>query len=437
GTIMSYCHLCPGGMNNMTTFFHPTVIEVMSSRAEECLPLFLGVEVASSTLVAPNAPIAVTADVTGNPTNGVDLSYRYDAQSAFTTLAMNDLGNGSFGADIPGAPCGATPEYFVTFDEPDFGTVTSETFEVEIGVETVLFADDFESAGGWTVGAAGDSASTGLWERVDPQQTPAQPGNDVTDSGSLAFVTDGSAGSGIGSFDVDDGATTLTSPSIDLTGGDARIGYWRWYSNDEGSNPGVETFEIDISNDGGASWSSVEVIGPGGQQASGGWNFFEFNVSDVVTPTGNVRMRFVASDDVGAIVEAAIDEFRVRRVECTTCQEDLGFGGPGDLALELCGDVLTPGGSAELKVSNASPNETAFLLVGTQNMPIGFAGGTVVPNPQILIEALPTDANGTGSLPINGGAQVATTLYIQAIAVDLSLPAQLEFSNAIAAEFLP
>jgi hypothetical protein len=39
GTIMSYCHLCGGGMSNITTFFHPTVVNVMRTEAENsCLP---------------------------------------------------------------------------------------------------------------------------------------------------------------------------------------------------------------------------------------------------------------------------------------------------------------------------------------------------------------------------------------------------------------
>lgn len=39
GTIMSYCHLCSGGMNNITTYFHPTVEGVMRAEAESsCLP---------------------------------------------------------------------------------------------------------------------------------------------------------------------------------------------------------------------------------------------------------------------------------------------------------------------------------------------------------------------------------------------------------------
>ncbi len=39
GTVMSYCHLCSGGMNNITTYFHPTVVAKMRTEADNsCLP---------------------------------------------------------------------------------------------------------------------------------------------------------------------------------------------------------------------------------------------------------------------------------------------------------------------------------------------------------------------------------------------------------------
>ena len=39
GTVMSYCHLCSGGMNNITTYFHPTVKNLMRAEAvNSCIP---------------------------------------------------------------------------------------------------------------------------------------------------------------------------------------------------------------------------------------------------------------------------------------------------------------------------------------------------------------------------------------------------------------
>ncbi|MBL8767128.1 MAG: hypothetical protein JNL94_07185 [Planctomycetes bacterium] len=43
GTIMSYCHVCSGGMNNITTFFHPqSVTDMRNFLAFSCLPYFEG-----------------------------------------------------------------------------------------------------------------------------------------------------------------------------------------------------------------------------------------------------------------------------------------------------------------------------------------------------------------------------------------------------------
>jgi len=43
GTVMSYCHLCSGGMNNITTYFHPDVVTTMRSGAvSSCIPNWNG-----------------------------------------------------------------------------------------------------------------------------------------------------------------------------------------------------------------------------------------------------------------------------------------------------------------------------------------------------------------------------------------------------------
>ena len=59
GTIMSYCHLCPGGINRIDPEFHPTVASVIASDA------------ANSCLGPCQSCSTVEADFSANPTQGV------------------------------------------------------------------------------------------------------------------------------------------------------------------------------------------------------------------------------------------------------------------------------------------------------------------------------------------------------------------------------
>ena len=107
--------------------------------------------------------------------------------------------------------------------------------------------------------------------------TAYQPENDHTvDPGSICFVTgNGAPGGGHGDQDVDGGRTTLTSPIFDLSEADwAEISYWRWYVDATAFD---DDFFVDISDDGGASWTSLEVVprdrialGPGTLRAAAG-----------------------------------------------------------------------------------------------------------------------------------------------------------------------
>ena len=185
---------------------------------------------------------------------------------------------------------------------------------------------------------------------------------------------------------MDDGQTTLTSTAIDLSSGDARIGYWRWYSNDAGSTPGTDVFVVEVSN--GGVWMNVETVGPTGPGTSGGWIYHEFLVSDFVAPNSAVKVRFIASDEgSGSIVEAAIDDFKVFRVDCggaITCQTSLGFGGPGSSSLSLCGGDLSSGNGANLTLTGGTPGALAVLFAGFANNPTAFKGGQLVPVPWAL-----------------------------------------------------
>lgn len=359
-------------------------------------------------------------------------------------VPLTDLGGGDYLATLPASDC---------FDELDFwlevdtntGLVTNptdaptEAFSATVftGVADV-FVDDFEASTGWTAGAPGDTATTGVWELVDPVGTAAQPEDDNTPGGTLCFVTgQGLPFGGLGDNDVDGGFTTLTSPVIDLSAGDAVIGYDRWYSNDTGGAPNADVFTVDISNNGGGSWVNVETVGPTGDGTSGGWIRHEFTVSDFVTPTANVQVRFIAADEgTGSLVEAGVDEFAVFNLTCdAACQPDLGFGGPGDLALSICGSLGT-GDTAAFLVENAAPLQQVFVVIGFSNAPTAFKGGLLVPVPIAGLVVAPADGAGELALGLPGGGGPAS-VFFQAAAQDAGQPLGFELSNAVEALFLP
>ena len=69
-----------------------------------------------------------------------------------------------------------------------------------------------------------------------------------------------------------------------------------------------------ISDDGGANWSLLEFVGPGGNEVSGNWITRSFVVADIpgIENTDQLRVRFRAQDTVGAsTVEAGVDSVEV------------------------------------------------------------------------------------------------------------------------------
>lgn len=205
---------------------------------------------------------------------------------------------------------------------PSPGTVSCELmvsaqngFEASLPYELILgsFVDDFETDRGWEVGAPGDDAWFGVWERVVPIGTWAgeehvQPDSDRTPGpGAICFVTgNGEPGGDPRMRDVDGGKTTLVSPSLRL--GDATsatIGFWRWFTNDLGDNGGQDSWDVDVSADG-TNWVSLEHT----TESANRWFHCTFDLEDYVPLTDHVRVRFVARDDSpDALVEAAIDDF--------------------------------------------------------------------------------------------------------------------------------
>lgn len=243
----------------------------------------------------------------------------------FQAFPLSEGENGQFVGVFPAAPCGAPLRYYVQVNTSTAGEVRSP-FDAPLAsfsttaataVNTVV-NDTVEVESGWSLSIPSDTATTGRWVRVDPVGTAAQPENDVSDPGTFCFVTgQGVVGGALGDADVDGGTTTLTSPAIDLSGAqNARLSYSRWYSNSAGAAPNADTFVVQISNNN-STWVTVETVGPIGPETAGGWFRKTFDVADFVTPSADVRVRFIASDiGSGSVIEAAVDELTITDIIC-------------------------------------------------------------------------------------------------------------------------
>jgi hypothetical protein len=277
----------------------------------------------------------VVLEAAGIPQPGTGkILYQVNGGST-TVLNMTETSPNNYTAVLPAVNCGDKITYTFAAQSTSAGNQvdppTGNYQATSAYGTTVAFDDTMETNLGWTGGAAGDTATTGVWTRVNPNGTAAQPEDDHTDApGVTAWVTgQGAVGGGVGDNDVDGGVTTLVSPAIDLsTSASALISYWRWYSNTAGAAPNADVFTVQVSNNG-STWVTVETVGPSGAETSGGWFFNQFNVSDFVAPTANVRVRFRAEDaGSGSIIEAAVDDFQVSVIDCTSpCPADVNGGG--------------------------------------------------------------------------------------------------------------
>jgi len=304
--------------------------------------------------------------------------WRRGRSGPFTPAMLTHLGNKVAWANMTTGPCGSVVQFYIetrttggaTFTFPAEGAAAP--IEVPVLESTIVFADGFESPGGWIAGLPGDTATSGQWVRGDPIGTTAQP-EDAYAGTNCYFTGQGPVGGQPGAADVDDGFTTLLSPRFSLAGAEgATVSYYRWYSNVAGAAPASDVFTISISNDDGQTWTTLETVGPGGPGNAGGWIGVSLPLPAGMTPTANMRVRFVAADEgEGSLVEAAVDEFLVTAMGCPgpACLGDWdrdGVVNSGDISFFLTGwlhDVQTGGTGADFDGSGQTNSNdiSAFL----------------------------------------------------------------------------
>lgn len=295
----------------------------------------------SSTLAVTVAPLSGTPQ----PNSG-KFYWRNGGTGSFTAVSMTQGASNQYTVQVPATACLSTVQWYVSASTTTGSTVTSPStapaaFYSSLSATTVdqVFADAMDTNTGWVAGATGDTATTGIWVRVDPNGTAAQPENDAG-AGTMCWITgQGAVGGSLGEADVDGGTTTLTSPTFNLSGYEGGIvSYARWYSNNTGAAPNEDSMPIEISNNGGSTWVQMELV----TENLNAWATKSFSIGQFVTPTATMKVRFRARDEgSGSLVEAGVDDFRVEGIGCTAA-DPADINGDGivdgsDLGLLLAG----------------------------------------------------------------------------------------------------
>ncbi len=301
-----------------------------------------------SNAVITHTPVMTSSSAAGIPINAsvsvaypwaltsVQLYYKINRLGAWTNMAMTNTTGINYTATIPMQPNGTVIGYYLGLQ----GTSSSLSLVEPIAADEVnpnlpyfilngvslMLEEDFDSNfGAWTQGIPTDNATTGVWVADAPvgsfgtpgtPSTIVQPDVQNTAGGSWCAVTGNapSTTSGLGTNDVDAGITTLESPTYNLSAYiNPILTYYRWWSNNSGANPGQDFWDVQISNDGGASWTVVEHTNVSDKS----WRRFAFRVTDYVPVGSAVKMRFMCSDSLitgaylngGSLIEGALDDY--------------------------------------------------------------------------------------------------------------------------------
>jgi hypothetical protein len=317
-------------------------------------------------MVHPSGGTRVRVEVSGvmeEPVPGTG-KLHCDLGAGWVEIPMEVIAENVYDAVFPESECGTEVLYYFSAQTDQGNTATdpmgapqSSYSAISATGLVVTFEDDFETHQGWTV-SNDPSLTDGAWERGVPAGggDRGDPPTDYDGSGQC-YVTDNEDGNS----DVDGGPTMLISPTFDAGGGEeAYIYYARWFTNDDRD---IDRLDVHVSNDDGEGWVLVESV-PDTQ----GWVYRRFKVSDFVTPTSQMKMRFSATDNPNnSVTEAGVDAFKVVAVEC----EELPL-----VAVEIIPDnppiVVPPGGQftyTGILSNNTSDPQTvdAWVMVTLPN----------------------------------------------------------------------
>jgi hypothetical protein len=173
-----------------------------------------------------------------------------------------------------------------------------------------VFFDNFETSTGWTVNpSATDTATTGRWERGDPEATNSSGAKQLgtTVSGVNDLVTGRLAGAAAGDHDLDGGISTVRSPAITLPStGTLTLSFSYYLAH--GTNSSTADF-LRVKVVGTTTSTVFQELG-GTEDDDAVWATSSADISAFAGQT--VRILIEAADaSTASLVEAAVDDVRI------------------------------------------------------------------------------------------------------------------------------
>jgi hypothetical protein len=179
----------------------------------------------------------------------------------------------------------------------------------------VVFSDDFEAARGWTLTAGANTATSGRWERGNPQPTTA---NGISLQQDLCagpsnncLITGLSAGTTAGSNDVDGWQTSIQSPPIALPAGATITLRFQFYLAHLNDATAEDFFRVRLVGNNGVP-QTVSALGATASNVAGRWRTRSVNISAFAGQTVQIRVDAI-DGGAGSLIEAGFDNVTITR----------------------------------------------------------------------------------------------------------------------------
>ncbi len=310
--------------------------------------------------------------------------YSTDNFETSHTVMAEQIDNYNYSAPIPPQDKGTIVWYYVrgvnkvNEEEVRFTAQakSSEPYVFLVGYQ-LAHSEDFEQETGWKIGADDDDATTGIWERENPEEVNLsqmmmggliQPGDDHTEDGSYCFVTGSQGGFNFYQHALMRGKTSVISPTFDISAAaNPLITFYRWFAvlslGQMGSSEDKPYWIVSVSGDNGDTWITIDSS----TATTDEWQKNMLVIPDEVNSSKKFKIKFAAVNSIQStfppLAEALFDDFEILSAnDGIVSSVDVYKTGNNDL-ITCCPNPFTD----NIKVRLGSINSMA-LSVSVYNM---------------------------------------------------------------------